>query len=199
MKITGYNTNQRRRLGLAFLISLPWWFFGRLSLNDREIAPATWLWEYLGRLCHGPVCISGAAGEASALFLFALMFFLPAVFIAWLLQGATAVIKRTMTARETELELGAPYFVRLGLMLSAFALLLTGLSWLFLNQHSPMPCFLKPFWTYADFPAQTLFLKVFDYHRSESEFFLLVFLQWLLVGAGIGAYIVATRKTEASV
>ena len=197
MKISEYKTDKRLWFCISLLLYVPSLFFSRLSLNEREIAPAAWFWEFLGHIFDKRACLYGICGEASAILLFALMFALPALFLGWLLQCATVIIKQKMSAHD-EQEMGAPYFTRLGLILFAFALLVTGLSWLFLNQHSPMPCVTKPFWNYADFPAQALFLKVFDYHRSESEFFLLVFLQWLLVSAAIGAYVVIARKTDQS-
>jgi hypothetical protein len=198
MKISECNTDKRLWYSISLLLYVPSLFFIRLSLNERETSPAGWFWEFLGHIFDKRACLPGICSEASALLFWALIFSLPALFLGWLLKSVIVTIKQIISATGYEPEMGAPYFTRLGLMLLAFALLVTGLSWLFLNQHSPMPCVTKPFWNYADFPAQALFLKVFDYHRSESEFFLLVFLQWLLVGAAIGAYVVVSRKTDKS-
>jgi hypothetical protein len=195
MKISEYNIDKRLWMWLALLIYLPWWFFGRVNINEIEIAPATWLCQFFGRLFHSHTCIPGAASEASILILIACLFSLPAIFLGWLLQCAIVMIKTKTTATAPEPAAGVPFFARLGLILFVFTLSFTGLSWLFLGAHSPMPCTrLKLFWAYADFPAQLLFSKTFGYRGSENEFFFFVFLQWLLVGAAIGAYITASRK-----
>jgi len=51
-------------------------------------------------------------------------------------------------------------------------------------------------WVLATFPAATLFISVFGKLGSEWQYFLCVFLQWFVVGLGVGGLIATVRRAK---
>jgi len=84
-----------------------------------------------------------------------------------------------------------------------FALIVTACGWLWVGKASPLNHGVSPdvhadpsvlLWVIANFPAGLLFINAFGKIGAEWEYFLCVFVQWLVVGAGLGVLTAAVRR-----
>ena len=84
-----------------------------------------------------------------------------------------------------------------------FALIVTACGWLWVGNASPLNHGVSPdvhadpsvlLWVIANFPAALLFINAFGKIGAEWEYFLCVFVQWLVAGAGLGVLTAAVRR-----
>jgi hypothetical protein len=96
--------------------------------------------------------------------------------------------------QEPEMNRHRPW-VKVALVAFAFAVVVTTVGWLIAGKGPPINQGVSPdvhdrpllmVWVVANFPAAILFVNVFSKLGSEAQYFLCVFLQWLVVGIPIG-------------
>jgi len=89
-----------------------------------------------------------------------------------------------------------------------FALVVTACGWFWVGKDSPVnhgvivdvernPSVV--IWVLLNFPAACLFLGVFGKQSPEWQYFLCVFVQWYVIGLGLGAAIMAIRRASRGV
>ena len=87
----------------------------------------------------------------------------------------------------------------------AFALIVTAIGWLWVGKTSPFNHGVAPdvstspsmkLWVVANFPAAILFVSVFGKLGSEWQYFFCVFVQWFVIGVGIGSLIAPVRRAK---
>jgi hypothetical protein len=98
-----------------------------------------------------------------------------------------------------------PFSAEVSLIAVGIALLVTACGWLVADKASPLNHGVSPdvhdsplvmCWVVANFPAAFLFISLFGKLGAEWEYFLCVFIQWLVVGIGWGALTVAVRRAK---
>ena len=77
-----------------------------------------------------------------------------------------------------------------------YAAIATACEWLFMSEHSPLNHGVRPDttgWLILNLPAFYLFIALFGKHGGETNYFICIFVQWLVVGAGVGVFVAAVR------
>ena len=96
-------------------------------------------------------------------------------------------------------------YAKVALVALVFAVLITTGGWFLAAKGSPINHGVAPdvhdrpdmaCWVFINFPAAILFISFFGKLGSEASYFLCIFLQWLLVGAGVGTVVASVRRAK---
>ena len=88
--------------------------------------------------------------------------------------------------------------VEIALVAAVFAAIATGCLWMFMSEHSPLNHGERPDttgWLMLNIPAFYLFMALFGKHGGETNYFLCVFAQWLVLGTGVGVFVAVARRS----
>jgi hypothetical protein len=89
------------------------------------------------------------------------------------------------------------------LVAALFGLAITTFGWFWVGRFSPLNDGVFPdvhaspdviIWVLANFPAALLFWNLFGKNGPEWSYFLCVFMQWFVVGIGVGGSIAVVRR-----
>ena len=84
-----------------------------------------------------------------------------------------------------------------------FGITITTLGWFWVGKYSPLNNGVVPdvhtspdvmLWVIANFPAAILFLNLTGKNGPEWSYFLCVFIQWFVVGIGVGGSVAVVRR-----